>query len=72
MTKALVLMFFSGIFLWAMIFSVSLSLVGRLPTPKLFQLIIKGSASILLLFAIFILYDAICSAGNWFGIPICN
>ena len=67
---SLVLMFLSGIFLWTMLFSISLSLVGRLPTPRLFQLIIKGSALILLLFAIVIFYDAISSAENWFGIAI--
>lgn len=67
---SIVLMFLSGIFLWTMIFSISLSLVGRLPTPRLFQLIIKGSALILLIFAIIICYDAISSAESWFGITI--
>ncbi|MFX0061252.1 MAG: LysE family transporter [Candidatus Hermodarchaeota archaeon] len=46
----IVLMFVSGVFMWIIFFCTTLSIIGRLPNPRLFHWITKGTASILLLF----------------------
>lgn len=46
-----VIMFLSGIMAWVLLFPTLLSIVGRLPNPRLFQWITKGTALILLYFA---------------------
>ncbi|MFX1251641.1 MAG: LysE family transporter [Promethearchaeota archaeon] len=45
----IVLMFVSGVLMWIILFSTTLSIVGRLPNPRLFYWITKGTAIILLL-----------------------
>ncbi|MFW9929026.1 MAG: LysE family transporter [Candidatus Thorarchaeota archaeon] len=57
----LVLFFLSGIFLWIIIFTVALILLGRLPNQKLINYMIKGSALLLLGFAVLIGIDGLCT-----------
>jgi threonine/homoserine/homoserine lactone efflux protein len=47
----IVIMFLSGIFIWVLIFPTMLSAVGRIPDPRVFQIITKGTAVILFIFA---------------------
>ncbi|MFW9995838.1 MAG: LysE family transporter [Candidatus Odinarchaeota archaeon] len=54
----LILMFLSGIFIWVLIFSAALVILGRIPNPKFFNWITKGSAFVLLFFAGIIAIDA--------------
>ncbi|MHA1940433.1 MAG: LysE family transporter [Candidatus Hodarchaeales archaeon] len=53
----IVMMFLSGIFLWMFSLSTILAIIGRSPNKKFFMVITKGSALILLLFAVIILND---------------
>jgi threonine/homoserine/homoserine lactone efflux protein len=54
----IVIMFLSGIFLWIIIFTTILAVIGQSPNPKFFRWITKGSAVILLFFAILIVGEA--------------
>ncbi|MFX0149591.1 MAG: LysE family transporter [Candidatus Hodarchaeota archaeon] len=47
----IIVMFLSGIFIWVLIFPTILSAVGRIPDPRIFQIITKGTAVILFIFA---------------------
>ncbi|OLS24179.1 MAG: hypothetical protein HeimC3_20780 [Candidatus Heimdallarchaeota archaeon LC_3] len=67
----IVFLFLSGIFTWVLIYSVTLSLIGKIPKPGVLNAIIKGSAGLLLVFALIIGIDAVCSFGEWIGIIIC-
>ena len=53
-----VIMFLSGILVWILLFTTLLSLVGRLPNPKLFLWITRGTALILLYFASLMIGEA--------------
>ncbi|MHA1975826.1 MAG: LysE family transporter [Candidatus Hodarchaeales archaeon] len=53
----IVVMFLSGIFLWMIAFSTILTIIGKSPNPKFFSRITKGTALILLFFALIILRD---------------
>jgi hypothetical protein len=53
-----VIMFLSGILIWLLLFPTLLSIIGRLPNPRLFQWITKGTALILLYFASLMLGEA--------------
>ena len=55
----IVMMFLSGIFLWILVFSTSLALIGKFPNRKFFLVVTKGSAFILLLFAVVILINMV-------------
>lgn len=54
----IVIMFLSGILLWNLFFSTSLSIVGQIPNPRFFQWITKGTAIILLFFAGIMIVEA--------------
>lgn len=53
-----VTMFLSGILAWILLFTTLLSLVGRLPNPKFFMWITRGTALILLYFASLMIGEA--------------
>jgi threonine/homoserine/homoserine lactone efflux protein len=67
----IVFLFLSGIFLWVLLFSGSLSLLGKIPKPSILNAIVKGSAGLLLVFAVLIGIDALCSFGELIGSRIC-
>jgi threonine/homoserine/homoserine lactone efflux protein len=54
----IVLMFLSGVFIWVLIFTTSLSILGKSPNPKLLKWITKGSAVLLLIFALLLAKEA--------------
>ncbi len=60
----IVLMFLSGIFLWLFAFSTTLTIIGKHPNPKFFSRITKGTALVLLLFALIILRDLLLTLGE--------
>jgi threonine/homoserine/homoserine lactone efflux protein len=55
----IVIMFLTGIFLWMFTFSTTLTVIGKFPNPKIFIILTKGSALILLVFALIIFRDMI-------------
>ncbi|NHJ01294.1 MAG: hypothetical protein EAX86_04085 [Candidatus Heimdallarchaeota archaeon] len=55
----IVLMFLSGILAWVLIFTTFLAVIRRSPNPRFFNWITKGSAIILLFFAILIIGEAV-------------
>jgi threonine/homoserine/homoserine lactone efflux protein len=64
----IVIMFLTGIFLWMFAFSTTLTMIGKSPNPKFFTIITKGTALILLVFALIIFRDMIITLGkilNW-------
>ncbi|MHA2104723.1 MAG: LysE family translocator [Candidatus Hodarchaeales archaeon] len=67
----IVFLFLSGIFLWVLLYSGSLSLIGKIPKPSILNAIVKGSAGLLLVFALIIGIDAVCSFGELIGLKIC-
>jgi hypothetical protein len=67
----IVFQFLSGIFLWVFLYSGSLSLLGKIPKPSILNAIVKGSAGLLLVFAVLIGIDAVCSFGELIGSRIC-
>lgn len=67
----IVLLFLSGIFMWILLYSCSLSLLGKIPKPTLLNAIVKGSAGLLLIFALLIGINAVCSFGEWISYTIC-
>ncbi|MFX1536751.1 MAG: LysE family transporter [Promethearchaeota archaeon] len=54
----IVLMFISGVFMWIILFCTTLSIVGRLPNPRIFYWITKGTAIILLLLTGLVVIEA--------------
>ena len=67
----IVLLFLSGIFTWVLLYSIIVSLIGKIPKPGILNVIIKGSAGLLLIFAVMIGINAICSLGEWIHISFC-
>ncbi len=60
----IVIMFLTGIFLWMFTFSTTLTVIGKSPNPKIFAILTKGSALILLVFALIIFRDMIITFGE--------
>jgi threonine/homoserine/homoserine lactone efflux protein len=60
----IVIMFLTGIFLWMFSFSTILAVVGKSPNQKFFTIVTKGSALILLVFALIILRDMVITLGE--------
>ena len=60
----IVIMFLTGIFLWMFTFSTTLTVIGKSPNPKIFTILTKGSALILLVFALIIFRDMIITLGE--------
>ncbi|MHA1994551.1 MAG: LysE family transporter [Candidatus Hodarchaeales archaeon] len=60
----IVIMFLSGIFAWMIAFSSTLTIIGKSPNPKFFSRITKGTALILLFFALIILRDMLITLGE--------
>ena len=54
----IVLMFLSGVFIWVVIFTTSLSILGKSPNPRLLKWITNGSAILLLIFALLLAQEA--------------
>lgn len=62
----IVMMFLSGIFVWVILFPTLLSGVGRLPDPRIFQVITKGTAIILFIFAGIMAIEALSALSEMF------
>ncbi len=60
----IVIMFLSGIFAWMIAFSSTLTIIGKSPNPKFFSRITKGTAFILLFFALIILREMLITLGE--------
>ncbi|PWI47338.1 hypothetical protein CEE45_12140 [Candidatus Heimdallarchaeota archaeon B3_Heim] len=59
-----VAMFISGVFLWVLSFSTTLTVIGKFPHPKFFSIITKGTTLILLLFALIIFREILITLGE--------
>ncbi|UCG00717.1 MAG: LysE family transporter [Candidatus Heimdallarchaeota archaeon] len=57
----IVMMFLSGVLIWQVFFTTLLAVIGRLPNPKLFVWVQRGTAIILLGFAAVMVNEAILS-----------
>ncbi|UCG89811.1 MAG: LysE family transporter [Candidatus Heimdallarchaeota archaeon] len=57
----IVIMFLTGVLIWQLFFTTLLAVIGRLPNPKLFVWVQRGTAIILFAFAILMVNEAIQS-----------
>ncbi|MHA2203365.1 MAG: LysE family translocator [Candidatus Hodarchaeales archaeon] len=57
----IILMFLTGVLLWQLFFTTLLAIIGRLPNPKLFIWVQRGTAIILFGFAVLMINEAIQS-----------
>ena len=59
-----VIMFISGVFFWVLAFSTTLTVIGKFPHPKFFSIITRGTALILLVFALIIFREMLITLGG--------